>query len=47
MELSLEPAPSAGEPLLSKLNIFSSKPSELKEALLHENNAENLSLIHI
>ena len=41
VELSLEPAPSAGEPLLSKLNIFSSKPSELKVAFLHENNAEN------
>ena len=41
VELSLEPAPSAGEPLLSKLNIFGSKPSELKVAFLHENNAEN------
>ena len=41
VELSLEPVPSAGEPLLSKLNIFSSKPSELKVAFLHENNAEN------
>ena len=41
VELSLEPAPSAGEPLLAKLNIFSSKPSELKVAFLHENNAEN------
>ena len=41
VELSLEPAPSVGEPLLSKLNIFSSKPSELKVAFLHENNAEN------
>ena len=41
VELSLEPAPSAGEPLRSKLNIFSSKPSELKVAFLHENNAEN------
>ena len=41
VELSLEPAPSAGEPLLSKLNIFSPKASELKVAFLHENNAEN------
>ena len=41
VELSLEPAPSTGEPLLSKLNIFSPKASELKVAFLHENNAEN------
>ena len=41
VELSLEPAPSTGEPLLAKLNIFSPKPSELKVVFLHENNAGN------
>ena len=39
VELSLEPKQSAGEPLLSKLNIFSTKPSELRVAFLHEHNA--------
>ena len=38
--LSLEPN-SASEPLLSKLNIFSQKPSQLKVVFLHEHNAEN------
>ena len=40
VELSLEPKPAAGEPLLSKLNIFSPKPSELRVVFLHEHNAE-------
>ncbi len=40
VELSLEPTQSA-EPLLSKLNIFSSKPSVLRVAFLHEHNAQN------
>ena len=39
-ELLLEPKQSS-EPLLSKLNIFSSRPSELKVVFLHEHNAEN------
>lgn len=37
--LSLEPNP-ASEPLLSKLNIFSQKPSQLKVVFLHEYNAK-------
>ena len=37
--LSLEPN-SASEPLLSKLNIFSQKPSQLKVVFLHEYNAK-------
>lgn len=41
VELSLEPAPTAGEPLLSKLNIFASKPSELRVVFLHEYNTGN------
>ena len=41
VELSLEPKQGTGEPLLSKLNIFSSKPSELKVVFLQENNAQN------
>ena len=41
MHLSLEPTQSTGEPLLAKLNIFSSRPSELKVVFLHEHNAEN------
>ena len=41
VHLSLEPTQSAGEPLLAKLNIFSSRPSELKVVFLHEHNAEN------
>ena len=40
VELSLEPTQSA-EPLLSKLNIFSPKPSVLRVAFLHEHNAQN------
>ena len=41
VHLSLEPTQSTGEPLLSKLNIFSSRPSELKVVFLHEHNAES------
>ena len=41
VELSLEPSTTGSEPLLSKLNIFSSKPSELRVVFLHEHNAEN------
>ena len=41
VHLSLEPTQSTGEPLLAKLNIFSSRPSELKVVFLHEHNAEN------
>ena len=37
--LSLEPNP-ANEPLLSKLNIFSQKPSQLKVVFLHEYDAK-------
>ena len=40
VEVSMEPKKSS-EPLLSKLNIFSTKPTELKVVFLHENNAEN------
>ena len=40
VQVMLEPKKSA-EPLLSKLNIFSSKPTELRVVFLHENNAEN------
>ena len=40
VEVSLEPK-KGSEPLLSKLNIFSPKPTELKVAFLHENNAGN------
>ena len=39
VELLLEPKRSA-EPLLSKLNIFSSRPSELRVVFLHEHNAQ-------
>ena len=39
VELSLEPTRSAAEPLLSKLNIFSPRPSELRVVFLHEHNA--------
>ena len=38
VELLLEPKQSS-EPLLSKLNIFSSRPSELRVVFLHEHNA--------
>lgn len=38
VELSLEP--SQGEPLLNRLNIFSSRPSELRVVFLHEHSAE-------
>ena len=38
--LSLEPKQGPGEPLLSKLNIFT-KPSELRVVFLHEHNAQN------
>ena len=41
VELSLEPKTGGGEPLLSKLNIFSGKPSELKVAFLHEYSTQN------
>ena len=41
VELQLEPATKQGaEPLLSKLNIFSPRPSELRVVLLHEHNAQ-------
>ena len=40
VELSLEPKQGPGEPLLSKLNIFT-KPSELRVVFLHEHNAQN------
>ena len=40
VELSLEPKQGPGEPLLSKLNIFT-KPSELRVVFLHEHNAES------
>ncbi len=40
VEVSLEPQKSS-EPLLSKLNIFSTRPSQLRVVFLHENNAEN------
>lgn len=40
VELSLEPKAS-GEPLLSKLNIFSAKPSELRVVFLHEHSADS------
>ncbi len=40
VELSLEPTQSA-EPLFSKLNIFSSRPSVLRVVFLHEHNAQN------
>lgn len=42
VELSLEPPKSPAEPLLSKLNIFSSskQPSELRVAFIHEYNAK-------
>ncbi len=40
VELSLEPKQGPGEPLLSKLNIFT-KPSELRVVFLHEHNARN------
>ena len=40
VELSLEPKAAGSENLLSKLNIFSSKPSELHVVFLHEYNAE-------
>lgn len=39
VELLLEPKRSS-EPLLSKLNIFSSRPSELRVVFLHEHNAQ-------
>ena len=39
VELLLEPKQSS-EPLLSKLNIFSSRPSELRVVFLHEHNAQ-------
>lgn len=39
VELLLEPKHDA-EPLLSKLNIFSSRPSELRVVFLHEHNAK-------
>ena len=39
VELLLEPKRST-EPLLSKLNIFSSRPSELRVVFLHEHNAQ-------
>ncbi len=41
VELSLEPAPAASEPLLSKLNIFTGRQSELNVVFLHEHNAQN------
>ena len=42
VELQLEPATKQGaEPLLSKLNIFSPRPSELRVVFLHEHNAQN------
>ena len=41
VHLSLEPTQSTGEPLLAKLNIFSSRPSELKVVFLHEYDAKN------
>ena len=40
VELSLEPKQGPGEPLLSKLNIFT-RPGELRVVFLHEHNAEN------
>ncbi len=40
VEVSTEPKKSS-EPLLSKLNIFSQKPTELRVVFLHEHNAEN------
>lgn len=41
VELQLEPATKQGaEPLLSKLNIFSPRPSELRVVFLHEHNAQ-------
>ena len=40
VQLSLEPKPGS-EPLLSKLDIFAQKPSQLKVVFLHEHNAEN------
>ena len=40
VELSLEPKQGPGEPLLSKLNIFT-RPSELRVVFLHEHNAES------
>ena len=40
VELSLEPKQGPGEPLLSKLNIFT-KPSELRVVFLHEHNARS------
>ena len=40
VELSLEPKQGPGEPLLSKLNIFT-RPSELRVVFLHEHNVEN------
>ena len=39
VQLSLEPKPGS-EPLLSKLNIFSQKPSQLKVVFLHEYDAK-------
>ncbi len=39
VEVVLEPHPDAGEPLLSKLNIFSTRPSELRVVFLHEHDA--------
>ena len=39
VELSLEPKQGPGEPLLSKLNIFT-RPSELRVVFLHEHNAQ-------
>ena len=41
VELQLEPPAKQGsEPLLSKLNLFSTRPSELRVAFLHEHNAQ-------
>ena len=40
VELSLEPKQGPGEPLLSKLNIFT-RPGELRVVFLHEHNAES------
>lgn len=41
VELSLEPSQSGGEPLLSKLNIFMPRPSELRVAFVHEHDAQS------
>lgn len=40
VQVSLEPQQGGEPPLLSKLNIFSSKPSELHVVVLHEHNPE-------